>query len=62
MGSRLSLYRGKRSKKEIIEDVLRDLEPNVREEARRFLEEIKGLELMDREELKTMLRKRRLIK
>jgi len=58
----LSLYRDKRSKKEIIEDVLKDLEPNLREEARRILEEIKGLELMDREELKTMLRKRRIIK
>ncbi len=58
----MSLYRDKRSKKEIIEDVLKDLEPSVREEARRVLEEIKGLELMDREELKTMLRKRRLIK
>lgn len=61
-GSLLSLYRDKRSKKEIIEDVLKDLEPSVREEARRVLEEIKGLEIMDREELKTMLRKRRIIK
>ncbi len=58
----MSLYKDKRSKKEIIEDVLKDLEPSVREEARRVLEEIKGLELMDREELKMMLRKRRLIK
>jgi len=58
----LSLYRDKRSKKEIIEDVLKDLEPSLREEARRVLEKIKGLELMDREELKTMLRKRRIIK
>ena len=58
----MSLYRDKRSKKEIIEDVLKDLEPSVREEARRVLKEIKGLELMDREELKMMLRKRRLIK
>ncbi len=58
----MSLYRDKRSKKEIIEDVLKDLEPSVREEARRVLEEIKGLEIMDREELKTMLRKRRIIK
>jgi len=58
----LSLYRGKRSKREIIDDILRDLDPSVRDEARRFLEEIKGLEYMDREELKTMLRKRRFIK
>ena len=58
----MSLYRDKRSKKEIIEDVLKDLEPSLREEARRVLEEIKGLELMDREELKTMLRKRKIIK
>ncbi len=58
----MSLYRDKRSKKEIIEDVLKDLEPNLREEARRILEEIRGLELMDREELKTMLRKRKIIK
>ncbi|GEM_PF-3522845 len=58
----MSLYRGKRSKREIIDDILRDLDPSVRDEARRFLEEIKGLEYMDREELKTMLRKRRFIK
>lgn len=59
----MSVVRGGRGlkKKELIEHVLRDLSPGLREEARRFLEEQDVSVLMDRVRLKKLLKERGLL-
>ncbi len=66
MGFEVALYKPSRSKKEVIENILRDLDPGIREYARAVLEnmtleelsEIKREDLFKRvEELKKKLLK-----
>lgn len=53
---------GKRlSKRELIESALRDLDPSIREQARRILEELDESSLSNRERVRDHLRKYKLI-
>lgn len=52
---------GKSRKKEMIEQILRDLDPSIREEARRVLEEVDPREPLDREKIIEILRKKRIL-
>ena len=47
-----------RKKREIIEEITRDLSPGVRDEARRILENLSMEELMDRRRVLEKLRKK----
>lgn len=48
----------KKKKQEVIEEILKDLSPDVREAARRILEELPYEKLLDRRSITSYLRKR----
>jgi len=56
----MSIYKPRKGfdKKNLIDEALKDLDPSLREEARRLLEELDENKLMDREYVKKMLRRK----
>lgn len=48
-------------RKELIENALKDLDPSIREQARRILEELDDKTLASRERIRDILKKRGLI-
>ncbi|WP_245521820.1 hypothetical protein [Staphylothermus hellenicus] len=60
----LSLFKpGKNiDRRKIIEQILRDLDPGIRDEARRFLSTLRDEDLVDRVKVNSLLKKKGLLK
>ncbi len=52
---------GRNRRKKMIEQILRDLDPSIREEARRVIEEVNPREPLNREKIIEILRKKRIL-
>ncbi|ADI32099.1 hypothetical protein Shell_0993 [Staphylothermus hellenicus DSM 12710] len=49
-------------RRKIIEQILRDLDPGIRDEARRFLSTLRDEDLVDRVKVNSLLKKKGLLK